>query len=105
MSSDGDGRAGAGCLFVVSLAFGYLVGYGAHASGQNPVLWVIGGVICYAALAGTSVAISERMWRWSHGADSPKQWDREERAWVGAFWPVTLPFYVVASLFFWLTRS
>jgi hypothetical protein len=105
LSTEGDGRSGAGCLFVISLAAGWVVGYLASKLNlDSPLVWAIGGAIGYAVFAGLSVAISESLWRWSHGSDPPKPWDREERAWVGAFWPITLPYHVVASLFFAVTR-
>lgn len=98
MAEHSEDYQGAGCLVVMATLAGALAGTQLVAA--HPIGLGIAIGVAYIIAAGMSVTVSQALWLWSRGPDKTHHWTLDEKAWIGAFWPVTLPFYLLASLFF-----
>ena len=58
------------------------------------------GLIVYPILGSLAASISE----WLHAKAFPdhKPWSEVKKIYTAAFWPVTLPFWLLAGLLFWI---
>jgi hypothetical protein len=96
---------GRGCLFVVAVAVGSWLAAALAMAGVTMPMYVVAGLglaLLYPFVAAWVVGICEDLERWSFPKRTPerKRWDVETRAYAGAFWPVSLLFWLVISPFF-----
>lgn len=93
---------GRGCLFVVAVAVGstYAVFiYGRYVRGAPAVLIGLGLALLYTVAAAWVVRICEVLRAVAFPEDR-EEWDGEIRAFLGAFWPLSLSFWIIMAIFF-----
>jgi hypothetical protein len=98
-----EGLGGKVALFIASGVIGLFFGEVAYHAAQISLLEsCLAGLLAAIVnpfLARVSVAISQALY---HAAfpDTYSPWTTRGKAWVGAFWPITLPFWIVIFVFF-----
>lgn len=65
----------------------------------SSILWGSLFAVLNPFAARLSVWLSQRLHRLAF-QDTYESWSIERKVWVGAFWPITLPFWVVMFIFF-----
>jgi hypothetical protein len=94
--------SGKGVLFVVAVATGVASGWAIFLASLQPILAAVIGFILallYTVAAAWAVGACAVLRRFSFPA-SEDTWSSDTKAYMGAFWPVSLLFWVVISPFF-----
>jgi hypothetical protein len=101
----GGGRA---CLFFVAFAAGIwlshlLYGYGFSLFIAIGIGFIIALLYPVVAAIAVGVCVGLRKWAFPEGTEPEvKPWDRETKAYMGAFWPLSLSFWIMIFPFFWI---
>ena len=90
-------------LFISSLVVGTVSGILLYRYFRLPVVpSILLGSLCALLnpfAARLSVWLSQRLHCLAF-PDTYEDWSIEKRVWMGAFWPITLPFWIVVFIFF-----
>jgi hypothetical protein len=93
---------GKGCLFVVAIGAGVGAGVGVYALNDQmaPSIFLgLGLALLYTVIAAGIVHFCETLEKFAF-PDDRNPWDAETRAYLGAFWPLSLLFWMVITPFF-----
>lgn len=95
--------SGKGCLFVVALGLAVLIGYAVldrSNSWGRALLYGVGAGLFYPLIGAAAVGLCGVLRKGAF--PNVSEWEGETKAWLGAFWPISIVFWILIFPFFFI---